>query len=178
MVLEELIDELEWKLKGGIPGNVADDAIRKADALEEAKDLAGAIDVLSAAIVLAPQDPRLHAIRGRLFDGQRQWAEAIQDFDSAISLDPNPPATRFFRRGQSRTMVGDLQGALQDFERCAELQPRSADAYCEIGHIHYYKGRLVEAKAAFERALELMPERYADEKVLLATINAKLEGTT
>lgn len=43
-----------------------EEANREADALEEAGDLNGAIDAVSAAILLAPARPRLFALRGRL----------------------------------------------------------------------------------------------------------------
>jgi len=89
------------------------DAIRRADALEAAGDLEGAVAALSAAIEEESDDPWPRALRGRIFKLRTQWRDAIKEFDDALKLKPRAPTTLFFR-GQCRAMIGDFDGALAD----------------------------------------------------------------
>lgn len=155
----------------------AEDARRRADALEEDGDFEGAIAAISEAVDLERQNPKYHALRGRLFHLREHWPEAIRDFDSALALKPDAPTTLYFR-ARSKSMVNDLDGAIRDFEHCIELQPTSADAYAEIGHIKYFRGNLLQARDAYKKALSLDPERYSDVKDLVGEIEQKLKRAT
>jgi tetratricopeptide (TPR) repeat protein len=150
-----------------------EDALHSADSLEEAGEIGAAINALSDAIDIAPGDPRLFALRGRLFHLDGQWRKAIRDFDQALALKPDAATTLYFR-GRARSMIDDLDGAIEDFEGCIKLQPHSADAFCEIGHIYYFRGQWRQSEAAFRRAVELEPERGAALEEQLREIVSRL----
>jgi tetratricopeptide (TPR) repeat protein len=151
-----------------------DGAIATADALEESADLPAAVAVLSRAIELDAENPKLRALRGRLQYLRKDWAAAVRDFDGALALKPNAPTTLYFR-ARARSMTNDLDGALQDFGRCIELQPNSADAYSEMGDIHFFRKEWHAAKAAFESAIAIEREREPHISAKLAEIATKLK---
>ena len=65
-------------------------------------------------------------------------AGAADDFTAAIEIEPRFPDS-YKRRGQARSAMGDLDGALQDFKSCIERSrdPRvRADCYQERGTIY------------------------------------------
>lgn len=136
---------------------LAEHARLRADELEDAKDIDGAIEKMSEAIKLDLSNPRYRALRGRLFTLQKRWRAAIRDFDSALAMKPDAATTLYFR-AWSRSSIDDLDGALADYERCIELQPKAADAYEQIGSIHHYRGELQKALDAYRKAMELDPD--------------------
>jgi len=112
-----------------------------------------AIDSLTRALVLAPADATLFAMRAR----------AWRDWD------------------QPDTGLGDAH-------RATYLAPRSADAFNTLGTIQFALKQAPEARASFERALELMPDAVfplsnlcylaliqGDEATALARCGAALE---
>lgn len=154
----------------------AEEAMRRADALEDANDIDAAIQALSEAIDLAPESAKYWRLRGRLFALQKQWLEAIRDFDNSIAIQPVAPTT-LFGRGRARAMIDDLDGAIADFERCVELQPTAADALTYLGSIRYYRGELQQALEAYHRAVELEPDRQSQVAGMhIAEIEQKLRA--
>jgi tetratricopeptide (TPR) repeat protein len=129
-------------------------ASSRANGLEDAGDIEGAIQAMSEAIRLAPEKAAYRALRGRLFTLVEKWRAAIRDFDDALALKPNHP-TWHFGRGRARFMIDDLDGAIADFERCIALEPDAADAWGQIGDIYRYRWDWEQAIRAYERAIEL-----------------------
>lgn len=133
-----------------------DEAVRRADQLEDEGDLDTAITVLSKEIKASPTAARLYARRGRLRYLSKAYHEAIADFDVAITLRPSA-ATTFYFRARAKSFLNDLDGALADFEACVSLQPNSPDALFEMGLIHEYRRRFNDALALYERAKAIAP---------------------
>lgn len=140
-------------LVSALPESVAD-AIMIANALEDGGDLEAATNVLSQEIERCPGVAKLHAFRGRLLYLREAYAEAVADFDTAIAMRP-ASATTLYTRARARCLLGDLDGGLDDFARCLELQPGSADALCEMALVHEYRKNYAAALSLLERALEL-----------------------
>jgi tetratricopeptide (TPR) repeat protein len=134
----------------------AEQASLRADELEDANDIEGALQAMTEAIRLDPENPKYWALRGRLFYVQKKWHMAIRDFDKSIAMKPHSSTTIYFR-ARARGMLDDLDGAIEDFERCIALEPNAADAYEQLGSIHYYRGELQPALAAYRKAIEIDP---------------------
>ena len=148
-----------------------DEAARsRADSLEEAGDIEGAIQAMSEAIKLAPAKAVYLALRGRLFTLNQKWRAAIRDFDHALAMKPDSPTWLYFR-GRARLMADDQNDAIADFERCIALQPGASDAWVQIGNIHRHREDWEQAIRAYERAIELEDE----EKALLADWIVKMK---
>ncbi|HXH66902.1 MAG TPA: tetratricopeptide repeat protein [Candidatus Limnocylindrales bacterium] len=113
---------------------------------------------LLAAIALQPADPRPYLFLGKVQEVAKseppEWVEAFRNY---VALRPDDARAHYYyavalekqRRGQ------------QDFgERDAELrkaiaiEPRMGDAYLKLGLLQEEEGKLAEAVAAFQKAVE------------------------
>jgi tetratricopeptide (TPR) repeat protein len=137
--------------------------------LFDAKKYADALAVADALIAKDPKNADAHAWRGRMMnslaqanplDMLKQGAGAREEFEKALSLDPNN-RTAFLGRGIARLMAppgygGDVDGAIADFEAAIARQP-SPQAYYYLGEALKNKGLKDKAAAAYRKALELLP---------------------
>ena len=159
------------------------DLIARADSLEEAGDLKGAIVEISRAIELDPESPVLRYQRGLLFLSSEEWQSAIQDFDVALESQPGAQNT-MFRRAIARSISEDLDGALRDleetgrrlFEQAVSRKKLAADAYFKIGLIHQRRGELERALTAYESAERAIDGGYVDASEEIAEIREKLDS--
>jgi len=87
-------------------------------------------------------------------------AEAISDFDHAISLDPSL-VDAYLGRGVANKRMGNYDGAIVDYDRAIALRPSYEDAFYNRGNARYCKADYDGALADFNRAIELNP-RNAD----------------
>ena len=87
---------------------------------------------------------------------QSHFREALPYYDKAAELNPQD-AGILNNRGLTNVALGDIDGALRDFKTAIALEPSSADAYSNIGTIHYVQGRFGEAAAWYEKAAALNP---------------------
>jgi len=80
--------------------------------------------------------------------------EAIEDFDQAITIDPNSvPA--YFNRGQAYVLQGEIQKALTDFNQAIEIDPNSFIAYNNRGLAHLQRGDFEGAIADFTTVIDM-----------------------
>lgn len=140
---------------------LAEAAMKRADALEEAGDLKGATQAMSEAIELEPDRMRYRALRGRLFSLQEDWRAAIRDLDKVLAVKPNASSV-LYTRGRARFMVDDFDGAIADLGRCIELEPEAADAWSVIGNVHRHRSDWERAIHAYQQARELEPDERAE----------------
>jgi tetratricopeptide (TPR) repeat protein len=78
-------------------------------------------------------------------------------------------ATEFFWRGMTEMSKNDLDGAIADFTKAIELNPKYAQAYLNRGNAKAPKGDLDGAIADYSKAIELNPksDRNGTEKTYL-----------
>jgi tetratricopeptide (TPR) repeat protein len=74
----------------------------------------------------------------------------------ASTQSSNEPAW-YLNRGVSRGKEGDLDGAVADFTKAIDLDPRLALAYFNRGEVLIQKGNFDAAIADFTKAIELNP---------------------
>jgi tetratricopeptide (TPR) repeat protein len=112
---------------------------------------------------------------GRLAQVDGDLAAAIDAFDQAARLDPNNPGIRrelagaYAANGRGDDAFAELLAALL-------IDSRDGRAHAGIGQLYLDAGRDAEAVTAFNRALELMPERY-ETRYALATAYTRLGRT-
>jgi len=106
---------------------------------------------LTEAIRLDPNNALYHAWLGRVYGKQEDSAEAVEQVDRALGLDPNC-AMAYYARGLGQQ---DHDRAIQDYTRAIELDPQDGDAYNTRGATYYFKGDLDRAIQDFSRAIEL-----------------------
>jgi predicted O-linked N-acetylglucosamine transferase (SPINDLY family) len=84
-----------------------------------------------------------------------QFENAVQNYRRAAKEDPGAPAP-LIALGEVLRSLGKIAEAIQTLEAASQLAP-DADVACAIGDLYQDAGRLVEAVAAYQRALSLDP---------------------
>jgi len=140
-----------------------------------------AIDHVTAALDMEPQDAELHFLRGRTYydyavslamelTGQppeavpflpdevtEQMELAIGDYTTAIELDPEY-AKAYNNRGNAHAALGDLERALEDYDQALELDASLTLTYFNRGALYCGLRNYESAIADMEKYLELVPD--------------------
>lgn len=87
---------------------------------------------------------------------RRDFDHAVHHFDRAIGMDPNF-AEAFNQRGIALFLQEKYEESIPDCRRAVERMPAHFGAWAGLGHCYAHLGRLEEAKAAYEKALEINP---------------------
>ncbi len=142
-----------------------------------------AINILSEAIRLSPEDAMLHLARGvaraemiefisevsggstialdtdmalRSSTSKRtfNYDEAIADLNRAAELAPDFAYT-YYNRGNLKALSGDMPGSYDDYSRALELAPELADAYFNRGLVQLYMKDVRKGTMDLSKAGEL-----------------------
>ena len=73
-------------------------------------------------------------------------------------IDPGEEAGAFFNRGLAKFKLGELSGALEDYDRAIELNPNDAEAFNNRGVAKNNLGDHQGAMADCDRSIELNPD--------------------
>ena len=87
--------------------------------------------------------------------GQR--AEAIAVYDQLINFHPDYCPQAYYNRGNSKCYLGDLSGALDDYETAIKLNPNYSMVYMGRAFAKAYRGQDEEAIADNTKAIALNP---------------------
>jgi serine/threonine protein kinase/tetratricopeptide (TPR) repeat protein len=85
--------------------------------------------------------------------------EAIAASSRAVELDPES-AEAHASRGLAESLIGNYEGAGQEFETAVRLNPRLFEAYYFYGRARFAQGRYKEAAGLFVKASEANPDDY------------------
>jgi tetratricopeptide (TPR) repeat protein len=102
--------------------------------------------------------------RGVVNQDEGKLAEAIADYTSAVTLDPEY-SEAYYNLGVSRESQGDFTGAIEDYSQAIQLKPKYAEAYNNRGALLKVKGDLVGAVMDFNTSIRLnplSPQSYAN----------------
>jgi tetratricopeptide (TPR) repeat protein/S1-C subfamily serine protease len=107
------------------------------------------------AIKLNKNDFILFNEKAALLNRKKQFAKAIQIYDEIIRR--NPEAYYYSNRGVIKSDSGDKKGAIVDYNKAIELNPKYANAYSNRGINKFESGDKVGAIADFEQAITIDP---------------------
>jgi uncharacterized spore protein YtfJ len=152
---------------GEAAANASLDQVKK---LFDQKEFAQAMDMTDVLIARDPNNAEYHVWKGHAMGNLAQGNPmnmmkygmgAMQEYETAIQLDPQNPGAHF-GRGVGRLMAppgfgGDLDGAIQDLELACAKNPFPEGCY-NLGEAYKRKGLNDKAKAAYKKALELNPK--------------------
>ncbi len=125
-------------------------------ALEKYDEALKAIDV---AIRVGSNDLSLLNEKARLLGTQKQHSEAIAIYSAVINKQPE--AFAYNNRGAAKLDLGNNQGAILDFDRAININPKFAGAYFNRGNAKSDLGNKQEAIIDFDRAIDINP-KFAD----------------
>ncbi|MEI8094560.1 MAG: tetratricopeptide repeat protein [Spirochaetales bacterium] len=127
-----------------------------------------AINLYSAILKLAPQ-PFVQSLvlvhRGMAYFSESLYENALEDFDRAITADPQN-SKAFFYRGTVRHSLDEFGPAAADFTRSLELQPYQQEVLLLRAESYAESGRLDDALADCAAALELGPDNEQAQALL------------
>ena len=112
---------------------------------------------MDAALGLQPGAAEVHLLRGRELAASRRFPEAVAAYTRAIECEPRDPAG-YLSLGTLLAGLGDLEGAIEVFDRGIGELPQSADLYYNSGVAHAMRGDMESAAASFRQTLTIDPD--------------------
>lgn len=126
---------------------------------------AEALEVVDEAVLRSPQEGAGYLLRARLRVLLERYHEALDDYERALLL-LSPAAQVHFELGKLHTQLRDPASALQQLDRALALDSAHQQAYALRGEHYAAQGRVDEARADLQRALELAPDTAEAERLL------------
>ena len=105
-----------------------------------------------------PQEWEQFHDRGVTFAEQGKYAEALDDFNRVIELNPMF-AKAYSNRATLFTLSSDLERAQTEYQRACSLDPKLLHAQLGLGRVYHLLGSKEEALDCFNRAVELEPDK-------------------
>jgi len=109
------------------------------------------------ALALSPNDADLLIDRAVAAGTLKHFADAINDLDRALDIDPKRPDALVLR-GSAWRHDGQLGLAKDDIDRALAQDPENAEAYLERGILRQRRGDVGGAHADWMRAIKLAPD--------------------
>ena len=119
-------------------------------------DLDAAIQDYDKAIELDPQFAWAYYNRGPLATPRATWTPPSRTITRPSNSTRNSPGLR--QPGYRSLDQGDLDAAIQDYDKAIELDPQYAKAYNNRGNARYDQGDLDAAIQDYTKAIELNPQ--------------------
>ena len=126
-------------------------------AASESGDVAGAETLLLRAAERRPDAFLPHFALGTLYAHASRWSEAESALTRALDVAPVPSA--FVLLGTVFREKGEINRAIQVFERAQEVEPDNEDAVYQLGLCYLEKNWPKRALDSFQQALEKNPKR-------------------
>lgn len=95
-----------------------------------------------------------HNRRGEKYSETGDERQALQDFETALQLDPSLWKA-IHNRGVSKANLGDKKGAIADFDRAIRLNSGYANAWYNRGQLKYDQADYLGAVQDYSRAIDL-----------------------
>lgn len=99
----------------------------------------------------------LQAMQAQILKAQGRTTEASWTYEKLVSENPDN-FNAWNNLGNARHETGDLEGALQAFDRARQIDPKSPLVHTNMGRVMISKDRYQEACLLFEKAVLLSPK--------------------
>jgi Flp pilus assembly protein TadD len=114
-------------------------------------DIVKAISLYNEALKESPDNCDIISDRGVAYLHAKDEKNCFTDLNRAVELQPNY-SFRYACRAYAKKNFGDLDGAIQDYEKAVELDPDDPIAQNNLGMLLEEKGYQKEAEKKFKRA--------------------------
>jgi serine/threonine-protein kinase len=113
---------------------------------------------LDKAMSLDPNIPEAHIARGTyLYHGERNYDEALKEFEAARALRPSDPNVPLYEGAIFRRQ-GRWNEAVENFKRAVDLDPRSGSNVLDLSTTLIFQGKYSEAEPYVDQGMILAPE--------------------
>lgn len=136
-------------------------------------DFLGAIEFFNAAIIAESDNVEYYAERAVAYLNTNQFDLSMFDMNRCIDMQPNN-SYRYSCRAFLKSKIGDMDGAIADYEIAVRLDPDDAIAYNNLGLAQENKGFRKKAEKSFQRSNELIG--YNPKKFDEASIDQQIEN--
>ncbi len=122
-------------------------------------DVDQAINCYQQAISLKPDFAAAYWNLAQTFRKKGQTQQAHRAAQKAMELQPqNRGAKTFFDQGNQLAAAGKLEEAMAAWKHTVHLDPKFAEAYCQMGIIERHRGNIKQAASWLEKSLEIKPD--------------------
>ena len=119
-----------------------------------------ALDKVSQLLTKFPNSVTLCNIQGASKAGLRQYDDAIDSYNKALTIEPDYADTHY-NMGVVLQEQGKLEEAIEAYNKAMSIKPDYAKANYNIGVVLQDQGKLAEAIKAYNKAVAIKPD-YAD----------------
>ncbi|MEC7376791.1 MAG: M48 family metalloprotease [Pseudomonadota bacterium] len=140
----------------------------KALELASKGDMAAALGKINEAIRILPREAMFYALRGRIYEEQKQPEKAAADFEKAVSLYPEMFKYRLYN-GLNALRLNNLDKARENLVRANEVVPTSI-AFLRLGDVAVKQNNRKEAVAYYSKAAEAGGDVAEEAKRKLAAL--------
>jgi tetratricopeptide (TPR) repeat protein len=127
------------------------------EALDEMKDNEGSTKMFRAAVAANPKEPNVHFGLGYLLWTQKQYPEALQQFQAEVENDPNHAQSLVYL-GDCYLQLNNAAEAVAPLKKGVALDPSLWLASLDLGIIDSDAGRNDEALRELNQAAKLKPD--------------------
>jgi tetratricopeptide (TPR) repeat protein len=127
------------------------------EALDELKNRGGAIEQFRAAVKADPREPDVHFGLGYLLWTQRQYPEAVSEFQAELANNPDHLEAMLYL-ADTDIQMQQIKEAGPLLEKVVKLNPALALAHLDLGILYAGAGRQDEALREMKEAARLDPE--------------------
>jgi parallel beta-helix repeat protein len=121
------------------------------------KEYQAAIEDLTNALQIDPNDAAAYSERGRAYLSTNKYHEAFADFDKAVNLEPKEEVY-YYNRGLACESLEEYTQATSDFTKAITLKPDYAHPYLGRGDVYYKMKRYNDAVKEYTEAIRLDPK--------------------
>ncbi|XP_063785246.1 protein O-mannosyl-transferase TMTC1 [Pseudophryne corroboree] len=117
-----------------------------------------------------------------IYSKQEAYSKALEMIDIALQMKPNDPniiSELYFTKGNQLRELNQLDEAFQSYSRVADLSPKQAQAWMNMGGIRHIQGDYIAARTYYKKAAALDPDsRLLKENLAkLQRLENKLQGS-
>ena len=127
------------------------------EALDEMNDPTGAIEMFRKAAAAKPKEPNVHFGLGYLLWSQKQYPEAMREFEAELANDPNH-AQSLLHLGDAKLQMNQFAEAKPLLEKAVKLDPSAGLAHLDLGILAANDDRKEDALREFLVAEKLTPD--------------------
>jgi tetratricopeptide (TPR) repeat protein len=127
------------------------------EALDELKDSSGAIEMFRKAAKAKPNEPNVHFGLGYLLWTQKQYPDAVKEFQAELANDPNHSQSMLYM-ADANIQMNQYADAGPLLENAVKIDPSLGLAHLDLGILAANDGRNDDALREFLAAEKIMPD--------------------